>query len=91
MRCSLIYAEPGEQLLLQLDLPANATVAAALAAAARELGRALPAHMAVGIFGEIVSLEQNLQDGDRLELYRPLTIDPKESRRARAQRLRRGR
>lgn len=38
----------------------------------------------VGIFGKIVSLTQQVKSGDRIEIYRPLEIDPKEKRRRRA-------
>jgi putative ubiquitin-RnfH superfamily antitoxin RatB of RatAB toxin-antitoxin module len=30
-----------------------------------------------GIFGKFVKLDAVLQDGDRVEIYRPLTVDPK--------------
>jgi len=30
----------------------------------------------VGIFGRIVRLTQPLEDGDRVEIYRPITVDP---------------
>ena len=35
----------------------------------------------LGIFAEKVSLDYLLEEGDRLEIYRPLTADPKEVRR----------
>ena len=38
----------------------------------------------LGIFGKIVSHSTVLKHGDRIEIYRPLIIDPKESRRQRA-------
>lgn len=38
----------------------------------------------VGIFGKRVDAEHSLADGDRIEIYRALTFDPKESRRRRA-------
>ena len=38
----------------------------------------------VGIFGKSVKLDQVLQAGDRIEIYRPITCDPKEVRRQRA-------
>ena len=38
----------------------------------------------VGVFGTKVSMQQELQDGDRVEIYRPLIADPKEVRRQRA-------
>jgi putative ubiquitin-RnfH superfamily antitoxin RatB of RatAB toxin-antitoxin module len=38
---------------------------------------------AVGIWGRIRALDARLKDGDRVELYRPLQVDPKEARRRR--------
>ena len=60
-----------------LNLPAGATVRDALAASGFE-GHAF------GIFGERVALDHRLADGDRVEIYRPLAMDPKEARRRRA-------
>jgi putative ubiquitin-RnfH superfamily antitoxin RatB of RatAB toxin-antitoxin module len=37
----------------------------------------------VGIFGRFCTLDQVLEDGDRVEIYRPLAADPKDLRRAR--------
>lgn len=39
----------------------------------------------VGIFSKIKTLDTVLQSGDRIEIYRPLLVDPKEARRRRAQ------
>lgn len=39
----------------------------------------------VGIFSQQVALSQSVQAGDRVEIYRPLTIDPKQARQLRAQ------
>lgn len=41
-------------------------------------------HQLVGIFGTIVPLEHELKEGDRVEVYRPLMVDPKSARRLRA-------
>lgn len=38
----------------------------------------------IGVYGRIIGLEYRLQQYDRIEIYRPLTIDPKEIRRLRA-------
>lgn len=38
----------------------------------------------VGIFGELRSLDEMVTEGDRIEIYRPLKIDPKQARRNRA-------
>lgn len=41
----------------------------------------------VGIFSKKVSLDTPVQAGDRIELYRPLLIDPKQKRRERASKV----
>ncbi len=38
----------------------------------------------VGIFSKVVTLEQKVKNGDRIEIYRPLTINPKEARKIRS-------
>ena len=45
---------------------------------------AIPWDADVGIFGELCGRAAVPRDGDRIEIYRPLRLDPKESRRARA-------
>lgn len=42
----------------------------------------------LGIFGRVIGADHPLHAGDRIEIYRPLTADPKSARRARAQQLR---
>jgi len=44
----------------------------------------------LGIFGRPVTPDTVLGDSDRVEIYRPLAIDPKEARRRRAKTLGRG-
>ena len=39
----------------------------------------------IGIFSRPVKLTDQLKDGDRIEIYRPLLADPKEIRRKRAE------
>lgn len=66
-------------------LSAGATVAHALAASAKA-GVAPPegtADWVCGIWGRVVAPDQVLRPGDRVELYRPLTVDPKVARRER--------
>ncbi|QIL44229.1 RnfH family protein [Acidovorax sp. HDW3] len=64
---------------LALCLPPGSCVADALAASAW----ALPADMACGIWGKVVARNAPLHDGDRIECYRVLTVDPKVARRQR--------
>jgi putative ubiquitin-RnfH superfamily antitoxin RatB of RatAB toxin-antitoxin module len=41
-------------------------------------------HNNLGIFGKLVKPDTILRNHDRVEIYRPLTVDPKENRRRRA-------
>jgi putative ubiquitin-RnfH superfamily antitoxin RatB of RatAB toxin-antitoxin module len=81
----VVLAWPAEQMIQSLSLPESATVADALAAAniAKDSTAGEAASFKVGIFGRLVELDQPLNDGDRVELYRPLIADPKSSRRRR--------
>jgi hypothetical protein len=45
----------------------------------------------IGIWGRACAPGTLLADGDRVEIYRPLTMDPNEARRLRAKNLRAGR
>lgn len=63
----------------RLELPAGALVRDALQASGLQVDT-----NAVGIFGKRVSPDVRLADGDRVEIYRPLLLDPKERRRERA-------
>jgi putative ubiquitin-RnfH superfamily antitoxin RatB of RatAB toxin-antitoxin module len=42
-----------------------------------------PARCAVGVWGRKQALRDALRDRDRVEVYRPLKVDPKEARRLR--------
>jgi uncharacterized protein len=91
-RCSVAYATPERQYLWEVEVSQSASVQAVLAAA-RELAPdvAVPWEQAsVGIFGEPCSRTDVPRNADRIELYRPLAQDPKQARRDRVRRLRRG-
>jgi putative ubiquitin-RnfH superfamily antitoxin RatB of RatAB toxin-antitoxin module len=45
----------------------------------------------LGVWGSLVADDHPLRDGDRLEVYRPLPVDPMEARRARQRQQRAGR
>ena len=80
------YATPEKQAIVRLEVPAGCTVGEAIERShIREQfpGMRVDAG-AVGIFSRKVSLEEELREGDRVEIYRPLIADPKESRRKRA-------
>jgi len=85
------YALPHKQRILRIEVPAGTTAAeAARISRISEAFEGLDVEAApLGIFGRRVPPEQRLRDGDRVEIYRPLIVDPKAARRARA--ARRGR
>ncbi len=84
-RCTVAFATPERQWSWQVLLPEDATVADALAAARAQSGDVdVPWDADVGIFGELCERGTVPRDGDRIEIYRPLRLDPKESRRERA-------
>jgi putative ubiquitin-RnfH superfamily antitoxin RatB of RatAB toxin-antitoxin module len=76
---------PRQVLEWELLLPDGATVRdAVLASGWRAAGAGQPVDaMEVGIWGRRCSLGQVLRDGDRVEVYRPLLVDPKVARRER--------
>ena len=79
MRVEVVHALAEGAHAVTVTLPAGATVADALAAA----GFTSRAEK-VGIYGKVVPRTARLSDGDRVEVYRPLLVDPKEARRRRA-------
>jgi len=54
-----------------------------LAQALLQCGVVFDAALKVGIWGRVTPLDTLLRDRDRIEIYRPLTVDPKEARRLR--------
>jgi len=84
-RCTVAFATPGRQWLWAVLLPDGATVAEAIEVARTQAaGVDVPWNADTGIFGELCDRAAVPRDGDRIEIYRPLKADPKESRRARA-------
>ena len=86
MEVEVAYALPQQQWVQVLDLPQGSRVVDALAAVAtlEPFARLDLAQMPVGIFGELVEPDRLLAPFDRIELYRPLLVSPKEARRQRA-------
>ena len=82
----VVAGDAGRQKLVELTLPAGSTVADAIAASrlAETFSDLGVGRTQVGIWGRLVERAERLQDGDRVELYRPLELDPREARRLRA-------
>lgn len=82
----LVYASPEKHWnqTIRLQAPATIAKAIALSAFAQEFPGIDITAVGTGIFGKVKGLAQEIQDQDRIEIYRPLSFDPKASRRRRA-------
>ncbi|HEY4353415.1 MAG TPA: RnfH family protein [Paraburkholderia sp.] len=84
------YALPDQQTLISLQLPRGATLEQAIGASGM-----LERHpeidltkQKVGVFGKLKPLDAVLADHDRVEIYRPLIVDPKLARQRRVEKTR---
>ena len=79
----LVLGVPDRQELVAVELEAGATVTDVVAAS--DIQRHFPelsvADLAIGVWGREVPRNHVVREGDRVELYRPLAIDPREARR----------
>lgn len=66
--------------LVSVKVPIGAIVANALEASGLVAGNECLTDLRVGIFSQAVSLHHPLATGDRVEIYAPLRLDPKEAR-----------
>lgn len=92
VRVEVAYAAAAEQAVIEVMLPAGSTVEDAIRASGilARFPEIDIMSQSVGIFGERVALTHAVRDGDRIEIYRVLVADPKEARRRRATRGKRG-
>jgi uncharacterized protein len=82
IRVTVVFALPTHATEIALRLPAGATLGHALARsslAARHPDVDFD-HARVGIFGKLADRSSVLADGDRVEVYRSLVVDPKTAR-----------
>lgn len=86
IRIELIYALPDEQQILLIEVDENTSVEQAIKQS--DILQTYPeidlTINKIGIFSKTCKLTDKLQNGDRIEIYRPLIADPKEARKARA-------
>ena len=88
MRVEVAYALPDRQSLIALDVDADCSVleAVRLSGIAQQYPQLNIETAALGIWGKLIKdpATAKLREGDRVEIYRPLLIDPKAVRQARA-------
>ena len=79
----IVAALPERQKLIELEVPAGSTVADVIAAS--KILRYFPeleeGELETGVWGRVVARDTEVKAGDRIELYRPLLIEPREARR----------
>ena len=86
LEVEVVYARPEQQVLIQVSVPAGSTARDAIVCSNifSETSGLDVETLAVGIFARRVTLDYILKAGDRVEIYRPLTMSPVEARRWRA-------
>jgi len=87
MRVQVCYARPERQFLREIRVPEGASLQSAIEASGvlGEFPEIDLASYRVGVYGKLKTQDAVLRDRDRIEIYRPLIADPKESRRKRAE------
>jgi len=79
MQVGVVYAEVADQAWLRIDVPENSTVRDAIECSG--ILNLFPhidlASQKVGVFGKVTRLDAVLGPGDRVEIYRPITCDPR--------------
>lgn len=82
----LCYARPDRQFLLDLNVAPGTSVLQAIkdSGIVQQAPEIDVSVMRVGIYGKLKALDTVLREHDRIEIYRPLIADPKETRRRRA-------
>jgi uncharacterized protein len=80
------YATPDREIIIALQLPHGATANDAIERSGilRQAPEIDWAKNKIGVYGKLCKFDYVLQQYDRIEIYRPLIIDPKEIRRLRA-------
>jgi putative ubiquitin-RnfH superfamily antitoxin RatB of RatAB toxin-antitoxin module len=87
MHVQLSYATPAREIMLELQVAPGTTIEQAIAHSgllADVPGIDLAVQL-VGLYGKKAALDTVLRERDRIEIYRPLVADPKDSRRKRAE------
>ncbi|QEP44525.1 RnfH family protein [Ectothiorhodospiraceae bacterium BW-2] len=78
MNVGVAYADKFKQMWVKLEVPDGSTVeqAITLSGILDRFPDIDLAQQKVGIFGKVTRLNSPLSEGDRVEIYRPITADP---------------
>lgn len=91
LHVEVVYARADRQVLRQIEVPQGATASEAVVASGiwMEFPELNPAAGQFARYGRLISRLEPVRDGDRIEILRPLLVDPKEARRMSAAKSRR--
>ena len=83
----IVFALPDSATCFKLQVPEHSSVQEAIIGSGilEKCPQIDADNLSVGIWNRTCKLHQQLQDGDRIEIYRPLIADPKDARRRRAE------
>jgi uncharacterized protein len=84
---TIVYATPTKQVELPVKVADHANIAIAIKASSllTDFPELVLEELSVGVNSSVLALDSPVSSGDRVEVYRPLLVDPKEARRKRAQ------
>jgi hypothetical protein len=93
VKATVVFCAPGIEHVIEVEVPAGTTLEQAISGSGLiERVRSLRGVVLdLGVWNRSAPAEQPVREGDRIEVYRPLAIDPKEARRLRAAARRRQR
>ena len=79
MKIGIAYALPRRQVWIDVELPDGATIQQAIERSGilKQFPEINLEQQKVGVFSKLSKLDTILNDGDRVEIYRPITCDPK--------------
>lgn len=83
IRVEIAYATPTTQYKEQITVPTGSTAQQVIerSSVLKKFTEIKLSQNRIGIYGNLIELDAIVDDGDRLEIYRPLRADPKEVRR----------
>ena len=88
MKVEVVYATKKQQALVEVELASGSTISQAIQKSTllSQYAELVLGELKVGVFSKRKSINDEVYEGQRIEIYRPLEIGPKEARRLRAQR-----
>lgn len=89
IRVEVAYAKPDQQCIVPVQVEAGSTIEMAIQQSGilEEFPEINLSKQKVGIFSKLRQLSDLANDGDRIEIYRSLILDPKEGRRVKAKKI----